>query len=490
MLSLSKRELCSYSLRKRALASRRYSHALDPSKISDLRTIGTQTLEDVNSYKERANVKGSFSLPSCFYMEQRRSAMFWHSDDEPAPQWLIEEALNKGKEICTEYETTISKLQRELNQTKSQLKETIEQKDVTQYQFERALGNMKSEAEKQYEAMQEKIVDICTSILDKFQSSIIYDDTDYKHNRRAKHCGELSKNLRKKLQRNSKTLARMKTELRITRTALREKSESFETLNKWFVKLKLQLDTTEVSMRELLAENSLLHKKNEQSKECIECKTRKEPDDKNNPSLIKELQKSREIINLKKKAEEDNITITQLRNKLQRLESAHNNRGILLSNYKNQINDLEKGKDQHENKIKQLENENNNLRSTVVQLKSKASYLTKEKSKLLKDVQALQRKAEALNINYNNELIFMKNNLEISNNCNIEYYNAFKEFLMKMKSYEEKIDAIETTEKSDEGKGTITQNWKEDLRDIISQKSFASNLAEFLFQHLVSKNTS
>lgn len=42
-------------------------------------------------------------FPPCIYLKQKKSSAFWYIDEDPAPQWLIEEALASGTEVCKEY---------------------------------------------------------------------------------------------------------------------------------------------------------------------------------------------------------------------------------------------------------------------------------------------------------------------------------------------------------------------------------------------------
>lgn len=52
-----------------------------------------------NVYTEEKD-NASRSTPSLFYDEHKKCMSFV---EEPAPQWLIEEALSRGNEVCKEY---------------------------------------------------------------------------------------------------------------------------------------------------------------------------------------------------------------------------------------------------------------------------------------------------------------------------------------------------------------------------------------------------
>lgn len=108
---------------------------------------------------------------------------------------------------------------------------------------------------------------------------------------------------------------KLKDELAKTKELLEEKTRQNESLDKRFSRLKQELETTELNLNDLINENSSLRKKFEDTREWMELKIGKERHERNNLIQLKDMQKSREIINLKKKADEDFATITQLRNK-------------------------------------------------------------------------------------------------------------------------------------------------------------------------------
>ena len=58
-------------------------------------------LNEKNLHDEAATDANHFG-PSCVYLKQKQSSVFC-IDEDPAPQWLIEEALARGTEVCKEY---------------------------------------------------------------------------------------------------------------------------------------------------------------------------------------------------------------------------------------------------------------------------------------------------------------------------------------------------------------------------------------------------
>lgn len=108
---------------------------------------------------------------------------------------------------------------------------------------------------------------------------------------------------------------KLRDELAKTREALGEKTRQHESLSKSFARLKRELETTELNLNDLINENSSLRKKFEDTREWMELKIGKDRHERNNLIQLKDMQKSRDILNLKKKVDEDFATITQLRNK-------------------------------------------------------------------------------------------------------------------------------------------------------------------------------
>lgn len=68
-------------------------------------------------------------------------------------------------------------------------------------------------------------------------------------------------------------------------------------------------------MNDLLNENNLLRKKIEDTREWVYTRVNKERNEKINAAQFREIQRSRELANLKKKSEDDIATIAQLRGK-------------------------------------------------------------------------------------------------------------------------------------------------------------------------------
>ena len=100
-----------------------------------------------------------------------------------------------------------------------------------------------------------------------------------------------------------------------TRRDLDEKNLEYETLKKRFSRLKEELVTTDMNVNNLISENMTLRKKIEDVKEWVENKNTKDQHERHNNARFNDLQKSRELTNLKKKSDEDSVTIAEIRHK-------------------------------------------------------------------------------------------------------------------------------------------------------------------------------
>ncbi|KAL2712382.1 SWI5-dependent HO expression protein 3-like [Vespula squamosa] len=382
--------------------------------------------------------------------------------EEPAPQWLIEEALNRGDEVCKEYENIIFDLKNKLNETKIELKEAIRKKNFVKEKYKRIAENVQMEACKENEVLQKKIVQICTSVLEKLGSSAMSNNkgngsqnTQNNNRRSSRYIGKLSKRLYKKLRVAISTSKKLKHELSKTRKELKDKSNDYESVNKCFTILKQEMESTELNLNDLINENATLRKKFEDMKEWMELKIGKEQNERISVTQMRELPKYRELANLKKKSEEDCATIKQLHNKLLRSESANANKGFLLNSYKGQISDLAKEKDLFTSKIKELENELTALRTSNAQLKAKISLINEEKLNLAckmeksetdlkqqiesqinrKHEESMKEEINAVKTKCEDAIKALKEKLITFESKNIEYSKAIKEFLKKIHDY-------------------------------------------------------
>ncbi|XP_043500932.1 coiled-coil domain-containing protein 186-like [Polistes fuscatus] len=473
--------------------------------------------------------------------------------EEPAPQWLIEEALNRGDEVRKEkewqksvepinkeieYENIITELENKLSETKVELEEAIRKKSFIKEKYKRIVENVQVEASKENEALQQKIVQICTSVLDKFGSYALSNNktnvsrrnNNYKSSR---YFGKLSKRLYKKLRDAITKSKKLKNELAKTRKELKDKSNEYESVNNCFTRLKQEMETTETNLNDLIAENTSLRKKFEDMKEWMEMKIGKEQNERISATQIRELPKYRELAKLKKKSEEDCATIKQLHNKLLRSESANANKGFLLNSYKGQLSDLTKEKDLFTLKIKELENELTALRTTNAQLKAKISLINEEKENLTCKVEksqtdlkqqieseinrkyeeSMQNEINSVKIKCEDAIKVLKDKLITFESKNYEYSKAIKEFLQKIHDHwdeqeGEKInlygseacerEACETAcnilnmtpeelAKFMNGKSNTINTWLTDLNKITSKNSFSDGLAKFLFKTTLDK---
>ncbi|KAI4493903.1 hypothetical protein M0804_002079 [Polistes exclamans] len=483
---------------------------------------------DENNYLSR-------STPSLFHSGYKKCM---NIVEEPAPQWLIEEALNRGDEVRKEYENIITELENKLSETKIELEEAIRKKSFIKEKYKRIVENVQVEASKENEALQQKIIQICTSVLDKFGSYALSNNKTNVSRRNNNHkssryFGKLTKRLYKKLRDAITKSKKLKNELSKTRKELKDKSNEYESLNNCFTRLKQEMETTETNLNDLIAENTSLRKKFEDMKEWMEMKIGKEQNERISATQIRELPKYRELAKLKKKSEEDCSTIKQLHNKLLRSESANANKGFLLNSYKGQLSDLTKEKDLFTFKIKELENELTALRTTNAQLKAKISLINEEKENLTCKVEksqtnlkqqieseinrkyeeSMQDEINSVKIKCEDAIKVLKDKLIAFESKNYEYSKAIKEFLQQIHDHwdeqeGEKInlygseacerEARETAcnilnmtpeelAKFMNGKSNTIDTWLTDLNKITSKNSFSDGLAKFLFKTTLDK---
>lgn len=101
---------------------------------------------------------------------------------------------------------------------------------------------------------------------------------------------------------------KLKQELAATRKMLKEKSEEHDSMNKCFDQLKEEMEVAETNLNELISENVSLRKKIDETREWLQQTTGKEH------NMIRDT-RNRELVNLKKKVEEDSTIIVQLKQK-------------------------------------------------------------------------------------------------------------------------------------------------------------------------------
>ncbi|KAI4496073.1 hypothetical protein M0802_008113 [Mischocyttarus mexicanus] len=427
----------------------------------------------------------SRSTPSLFYNGCTKCI---NIVEEPAPQWLIEEALNRGDEVRKEYENIITELENKLSETKVELEEAIKKKSFVKEKYKRIIENVQIEASKENEALQQKIIQICTSVLEKFGSYALTNNKtnisqQNNNHKSSKYFGKLSKRLYKKLRDAITTSRKLKNELSKTRKKLKDKSNKYKSVNNCFTLLKQEMETTEQNLNDLIAENTSLRKKFEDMKEWMEMKIGKEQNERISATQIRELPKYRELANLKKKSEEDCATIKQLHNKLLRSESANANKGFLLNSYKSQLSDLAKEKDLFTSKIKELENELTALRTTNAQLKAKISLINEEKENLTCKVEKSQtdlKQQEFLKI--------------IHDHCDepkSEKINLYGSEPSEREAHETACNILNMTPQElaifMNGKSNTIDTWLADLNKITSKSNFSDGLAKFLFKTTLDK---
>ncbi|XP_034195414.2 uncharacterized protein LOC117611558 [Osmia lignaria lignaria] len=488
-------------------------------------------------------ISNVYRSSSCVCFERKRSTEFRGVDEEPAPQWLIEEALNRGsrserwtkgkisssKEI--EYQKIISKLESRLAQIKEDLEEALQSKSLVKEKYKRSLENIKMKAREESEMLQEKIVQICTSVLEKFGPSTIVDkrksNYQIKCRGRLKYHEKISSKLHKKLRMAVVRSNKLKRELTAARKALKNKSEMYESISKCFDELKRDMDTTEMNLNNLISENLSLRKKIDDTRDWLAERNAEKVHHASNH--LRDAQKNRELSNLKKKLDEDKATIDQLRNRLMRSESANTNKGFLLNSYKSQLTDLNQEKNRLVSKINSLENEISVVRNNNSQLKAKISILNNEKVKLHSDnkksktditekikTQTVQQESEIITAKYEETINSMKIKITAISNENLEYSKAIKEFLRKIhnrRKYESHRNSNENENESEasereahetacnilnmtpeelsgliNGKTFNSINpWIVELNRILSENHFSGNLSNFLFRKAMKK---
>ncbi|XP_043277756.1 uncharacterized protein [Venturia canescens] len=361
------------------------------------------TLDDPKNMNDSIDPRNQFSGQTLF-------SGTWSTEDEPAPQWLIEEALKRGdentknhhrsaNENCTQSDvednnsTTGSKaegviydLEKQLCMTKTQLAEALNEQLNIKNKYKRALKDVKAAADEERDRLQQKIVQICTSVLEKFGPQALKHGRikmcPKKRQRPLQNFGKVSKKLHRKIKLANRISSELKEELKLTKTQLEEKSRQYDSMMKCFSSLRTELKRAESSMNDLLNENLLLRKKIEETREWVYTRVNKERHEKMNSAQFREIQRSRELANLKTKSQEDIATIAQLRSKLSRIESANANKGFLLNNYKAQLADLAKDKATLSNRINELELDNSSLRSANAQLQANFALINENKQKL------------------------------------------------------------------------------------------------------------
>ncbi|XP_076380681.1 uncharacterized protein LOC117220750 [Megalopta genalis] len=399
--------------------------------------------------------------PRCIYLKQKKSSTVWNVDEDPAPQWLIAEALShserrtKGETSSskeTEYELIISQLEQKLSRTKVDLEVALQKKTMAKEKYKKNLEHAKAEARRENEILQERIVRICTSVLENFGPRGMADKRGNSYQLKcSKRLRCLSSKLHKKLQMAVAKSNKLRRELAKTRATLKIKAEKCESMHKCFEKLQQEMDTSEINLNKLIAENLELRKRIEDTREWVQHNASKENHERTNAVHYRAMQWSRELINLKKKADEDFTTITQLRNKFMRSESANANKGFLLNSYKSQLADLNKEKNQLLSKITNLENEITAVKSNNSQLRAKISVLNTEKEKLLsrnekskadteksetenskKIEDAVQQEVANMKAHYEETIKSMTTKLSAMKSQNMEYLKSIKDFLKKL----------------------------------------------------------
>lgn len=96
---------------------------------------------------------------------------------------------------------------------------------------------------------------------------------------------------------------------------MKNKSEECESISKCFDRLRQEMETAEGNLNNLISENLALRKSIEDTREWMEHSMGKEHHERSSAVHFRDIQKSTELTNLKKKTEENLATITQLRNR-------------------------------------------------------------------------------------------------------------------------------------------------------------------------------
>ncbi|XP_033225738.1 coiled-coil domain-containing protein 186-like [Belonocnema kinseyi] len=408
----------------------------------------------------------------------------WNADyEDPAPQWLIEEALKKETKpkdikfdisddlqenvsVKLKYEMIIYELEEELGKTKAEVEEALKEKYDEKEKYERNVERIKEEANKKNELLQGKIIEICASILEKFGPQALSDKkkSTKRCPNRMKFYGKFSKKLHKKLRNTVLKLSRVKQEFSKTRKEFDEKNFEYETLKKCFSRLKKELAITDMNLNNLINENMTLRKKFEDTKEWMENKMTKDQQERHNNARLNDLHKNRELTNLKKKSEEDFIS--------------------LLSSEKEK---LTAGLEKSETDI------NEEVRK-------------QKKTKAVQYETLSQHEMENLKLEYDEILDEMRAKVDVLDNCRTEYCVAIKEFLKQIYEYYSDQEAESNLNCSEEsireahetacsilqitpeqlsqflkGRPDSINSWLSDLCKITSKKQFSRSLAKFLF---------
>ncbi|XP_076749059.1 uncharacterized protein LOC143422370 [Xylocopa sonorina] len=532
-------------------------------KKPETKTISTQTTIEAVHSKEKtvrdSNVEtdANHFVPS-FAFERKKLPTYWGVDEDPAPQWLIEEALARGEQRTkgnvssnkeVQYETIVSELEAKLAKTREDLEEALEAKSIVREKYRKSLENLKIEARKEREVLQERIVQICTSVFENFgprsmdgRRSCGY---QVKSRKKLKYHERITRKLRRKLQMAVARSNKLKLELMAARKTLKQKSEEYESIRTCFDQLKREMDATETNLNDLIAENLSLRRKMDDTRDWLRNTVGKERD----------ALKNRELTNLKKKVEEDSNTISQLKDKLVRTESTNANKGFLLNSYKSQLKELSKEKDQLLSKINSLETEISNVRSSNSQLKAKISILNCEKDKLHSDNEksktsitgkmetrlakkceetvqqeteaikakydetvksmktTVQQETEAIKAKYDESIRSIKIKLTAAKNLSTEYANAIKEFLRKLYEHEEDHESQKSSNETEasereaqetactilnmtpeelcgfiNGKTKNSTNpWIVELSRITARSNFSKELSKFLLKKATKK---
>ncbi|CAK9809610.1 hypothetical protein ANTQUA_LOCUS6093 [Anthophora quadrimaculata] len=527
-------------------------HYIDRKIDTETKTICTQTSEQTNQLTQKnfqdkmVTTDVNNFTSSRVELEKKESSGFWCTYDDPTPQWLIEEALNRGTERSEqrtkgektskkeiEYEMVISSLEAKLAQTREDLDKALTAKLNVKEKYKRYLENVKTEARKEKELLQEKIVRICTSVLENFgpRSFERKKNSCYqiKYRRKLKCHERISSKLHTKLRMALARSKKLKRELTAVRKTMKNKSEEYESISKCFGQLKQEMETTEANLNNLIAENLSLRKKMEDTRDWLQQTVGKE----HHKVHFQDAHRTRELANLKKKVEEDAATIVQLKNKLVRSESANANKGFLLNSYKSQLADLNKEKNQLMSKLNSLENEIGTVRVANSQLKGKISVLSIEKDRLLTDneksktsvtekietkctkkcEETVQHEVEIVKAKYEETIKSMKTKMGHARNQNNEYLKAIKEFLKRLYEHHRNHEtpksscSSDASEKEahetacnilnmtpDELTGFIngeasnsTNPWLVELNRITATSYFAENLSKFLLKKTLKK---
>lgn len=109
---------------------------------------------------------------------------------------------------------------------------------------------------------------------------------------------------------------KLKGELAAARRTLKNKLEEHDSISKCFDQLKQDMETTETNLNDLISENLSLRRKIDDTRDWLQHTVGKEHCSGN----FREVYKSRELTNLKKKVKEDSETISQLKNKYRKLQ--------------------------------------------------------------------------------------------------------------------------------------------------------------------------